>query len=322
MRFELLRKLARAAFVASALLFVTPSLANVLLETPTAPSDAPYQAVLVLSRGCNGSPTTRLRVKIPENVIEVRPVAKPGWTVTATSGPYARTIEYEGRKFSEGAREISWTGGPLASDQPAEFIFDAIVAGTSEPGTTLYFPTIQDCETGSVNWVETPAAGQGVPKLPAPALTVSAPGNAAPLLKTGTLVLANIRSREVPPAAKTAAGYLRITNEGAASDRLIGVETPIAELGQVHEMSNSNGIMKMRALERGLEIKPGESLLLKPGGYHIMFTGLKGAAKAGESFPATLTFEKAGKIAVNFKVEPLGAASRKTMDHQHMEQMK
>ena len=67
--------------------------------------------------------------------------------------------------------------------------------------------------------------------------------------------------------------------------------------------------MKMRPLARGLEIKPGESVELRPGGYHLMFEQLKGGLAEGQKFKAALTFEKAGKVEVEFAVMGMGAMS-------------
>ena len=72
-------------------------------------------------------------------------------------------------------------------------------------------------------------------------------------------------------------------------------------------MSISDGIMKMRPLPNGLEIKPGETAELKSGGYHLMFMDLKQPLKQGDTFKATLQFEKAGSLDVNFNVNALGA---------------
>ena len=65
--------------------------------------------------------------------------------------------------------------------------------------------------------------------------------------------------------------------------------------------------MKMRMLAKGLEIKPGETVTVKPSGYHVMLMGLKHQLMQGEHFKATLEFEKAGKVDVDFAIEGIGA---------------
>ena len=94
---------------------------------------------------------------------------------------------------------------------------------------------------------------------------------------------------------------------GSAPDRLVGGSSAVAKDVQVHEMTMANGVMKMRRLAGGLEIKPGQTVTLKPGGYHIMFVGMKRQLKQGEHFKVTLQFAKAGKVAVDFVTEGLGA---------------
>jgi copper(I)-binding protein len=84
--------------------------------------------------------------------------------------------------------------------------------------------------------------------------------------------------------------------------------------------------MKMRELEKGIEIPPGKSVKFAPNGYHVMLFDLKRAPKEGEAFMGTLVFEKAGKVDVKFVVAPLGSADGKSkgapMNHDSMDHMK
>lgn len=124
----------------------------------------------------------------------------------------------------------------------------------------------------------------------------------------GSLKVAQPWARATPKGAAVGGGYFKITNTGAAPDKFIGGSVGISSGFEVHEVSMENGVMKMRMLPGGIEIKPGETVTLKPGGYHIMFTGLKQPLKQGETFKATLHFEKAGNVDVDFQVEGIGAA--------------
>ena len=121
------------------------------------------------------------------------------------------------------------------------------------------------------------------------------------------LQITGVWARATPKGAQVGGGYLRITNNGNAPDRLVSGSSPVAGKFELHEMSMSGGVAKMRELTNGLEIKPGETIELKPGGNHVMFVGLKQPLERGKPFTATLQFEKAGKVDVEFKVEPLGA---------------
>ena len=122
----------------------------------------------------------------------------------------------------------------------------------------------------------------------------------------GTLDIAGPYSRATPKGASVAAGYLSIKNTGAAADRLVSGSSDAAAKFEVHEMSMDGGIMKMRPIQGGLEIKPGETVELKPQGLHIMFVGLKKPLKQGDHVKATLVFEKAGKVDVEFDVTGMG----------------
>jgi copper(I)-binding protein len=101
--------------------------------------------------------------------------------------------------------------------------------------------------------------------------------------------------------------YLTITDTGAA-DRLTSVVSPVATEAALHESFNDNGISKMRPVA-ALPVQPGNPVTLAPGGYHIMLMGLKQPLKQGDSFPVTLTFEKAGAVTTTVTVEKAGASA-------------
>jgi periplasmic copper chaperone A len=109
-----------------------------------------------------------------------------------------------------------------------------------------------------------------------------------------------------PSGAKVGAGYLKITNEGTQPDRLVALTSPAARKVAAHASVKEGDVIKMRLLEQGVEIKPGETAELNPEGMHIMFEGLNAPLVAGARVKATLTFEKAGSIEVEYTVEPLG----------------
>ena len=123
----------------------------------------------------------------------------------------------------------------------------------------------------------------------------------------GSLKISSPWARATPKGASVGGGYMTITNTGAAPDRLVGGSTDISKGFEVHQMKMEGGVMKMRPVAGGLEIKPGQTIKLDPSGYHLMFTGLKEQLKQGERFKATLDFEKAGKVPVEFAVEGIGA---------------
>ncbi|HWV95662.1 MAG TPA: copper chaperone PCu(A)C [Xanthobacteraceae bacterium] len=128
-------------------------------------------------------------------------------------------------------------------------------------------------------------------------------------VKASDLVIAQAWTRATPGGAKVAGGYLTIENKGATADRLIGGSTPVAGKLEVHEMSVTDGVMKMHPVAGGLAVEPGKTVKLAPGGYHLMMMELKQPLKQGEKVPVTLQFEKAGKVDVSLNVQGLGAQS-------------
>jgi copper(I)-binding protein len=124
-------------------------------------------------------------------------------------------------------------------------------------------------------------------------------------------------SRVTPGGADVGAGYLVITNKGTQSDRLLSFTTDLAGQPEIHEMTNEGGVMKMRALAKGLEIPAGASIKLEPGGYHLMLLKLKKPLTQGQRYKATLVFEKAGPVDVEFEVRALGANQKEPMHKHH-----
>jgi len=112
-----------------------------------------------------------------------------------------------------------------------------------------------------------------------------------------------------PNAAPTAAGYLTITNTGKLADRLVEISSPAAAEVEPHHMSMAHGIMSMRPIMGGAAIGPGQSLTFAPGGDHLMLIGLKRPLTAGQHVPASLHFEHAGRLNIEFVVEPRPAAT-------------
>lgn len=104
------------------------------------------------------------------------------------------------------------------------------------------------------------------------------------------------------PMGGTAAAFMTITNSGAADDRLVAAKTDVAQVGEIHEMKNVNGVMEMSPLADGLPIPAGQTVELKPGGYHVMLFGLKHDLRAGEHYDLTLTFEHAGEVKLSVPV--------------------
>jgi periplasmic copper chaperone A len=119
----------------------------------------------------------------------------------------------------------------------------------------------------------------------------------------GSLELNAPFARATLPGAPVAGGFLTIVNTGTDDDRLISVSSEIARETQIHEMAMEGDVMRMRPLADGLAVPAGETVVLEPGGYHIMFMGLNGPFVEGETVPVTLEFELAGTVEVGLHIE-------------------
>lgn len=133
--------------------------------------------------------------------------------------------------------------------------------------------------------------------------------------QVGDITVSNSWTRATPPGAKVAGGFMLLTNKGKTADRLVAMSSDISEKGEVHETTMADGVMKMREVEKGLEIPAGGSVELKPGSYHIMFMGLKKPVVAGETVKAKLKFEKAGEIVVDLPAQAPGAGAPAAHGH-------
>jgi copper(I)-binding protein len=124
-------------------------------------------------------------------------------------------------------------------------------------------------------------------------------------------------TRATLPNAPVGGGFLTIENEGPEPDRLVSASSPAAAAVQIHEMAMEGDVMKMRPLADGLELPAGETIVLAPGGLHLMFTGLKQAFVEGETVPVTLVFEKAGTVELALPVLGSAADAAAPGEHAH-----
>lgn len=95
---------------------------------------------------------------------------------------------------------------------------------------------------------------------------------------------------------------MEIRNDGADADTLLGASTDVSQAVEIHSMEMEGGVMTMRPLPEGLTIPAGETASLKPQGYHVMLINLTRDLRPGDRFQLTLTFAKAGDVAVNVVV--------------------
>ncbi len=124
----------------------------------------------------------------------------------------------------------------------------------------------------------------------------------------GALTVDHPMAFETAKTAQTAGGFVEITNTGTEDDVLLEVRADFPRV-ELHESKEKDGVATMSHVE-SISVPAGQTVALKPGGYHVMFMGLGGNPfEEGERVPATLVFEKAGEIEVEFAVEPRGSGA-------------
>lgn len=125
-------------------------------------------------------------------------------------------------------------------------------------------------------------------------------------------------ARASPGAVKNGAAFMTLKSHGEA-DRLVSASAPVSAVVELHTHINDNGVMRMRQIS-GIDLPAGETVILKPGGLHVMLIGLKAPLMEGESFPLTLTFEKTGSFTVQVPIKKVGAMGQGKKDmsgHSH-----
>ncbi|MGI3168293.1 copper chaperone PCu(A)C [Pseudooceanicola sp. C21-150M6] len=302
--------------------------AHATLDRKEAEAGATAKITLRVPHGCAGEATHTVRLTLPDGFYAAKPMPKPGWELTTETGPYAAAYDNHGTEMTQGLRQVIWSGGQLDDAWYDEFTVRGTFGPDIAPGTVLYFPAVQDCATGTADWTDTSGA-HDVPN-PSPKLTIVAGGaghehahgaapaaddHAAAPVTAGSLEITGGFSRATLPNAPVGGGFLTITNTGSADDRLIAATSDIASHVEIHEMAMEGDVMRMRELSQGLPVPAGETVTLKPGGFHLMFMDLKTPLTEGETVTVTLTFETAGTATVPLAVGAMNAKGRGTMDH-------
>jgi uncharacterized protein YcnI len=165
-----------AALVGGAIAFPFAASAHITLEKQEAKVGSGYKAVFRVPHGCAGAATVGIHIQIPEGVINVKPQPKPGWQVATVKGKYDKSYTLYGNTLTEGVKQVDFTGGNLPDDFYDEFVLNTTLAGDLKPDTTIYFPVVQDCATGTDRWIEIPEAGKTAEdyEMPAPGLKLLA----------------------------------------------------------------------------------------------------------------------------------------------------
>jgi hypothetical protein len=122
-----------------------------------------------------------------------------------------------------------------------------------------------------------------------------------PTSTPGTVNVLDAWARPAPDAGGTTAVYFRLVNSGDRPDRLIGGESPAAEVTELHQTMIDGDVMQMMPLA-GIDLGPGETVDFEPGGFHVMLIGLARALSPGDSVVLILEFQEAGEIPIEAEV--------------------
>jgi hypothetical protein len=167
----------------------------------------------------------------------------------------------------------------------------------------LYFPA-----AAALAVAMTAALGSAiVPAQAASSMTATNP--ASNTWTVGDLVVSGAYARATLPHAPVGGGFITVTNKGAADDTLVSAASPLAGSVELHEMALKDGIMSMRPLAKGVPIPAGKTVTFSPNGLHLMFMTLKSAFVKGRTVPVTLTFAKAGSVAIELAVGGIAAST-------------
>lgn len=259
MTISLFQTVARVALCLPAL-----ACAHVSLQQPAADTGSPYQAVLRVGHGCDGSATTSVSVQLPAGFDNAQPVPKPGWTLERRAG------------------EITWTAtgkeSALAPTARGEFAIDGKL--TAGPGP-LWWKVRQVCEQGRIDWSDLPARGTSIEGMKTPAVLLQVQAPAAVKVEQAWV-------RPSVPGQQGTGGYMKLTARDG--QRLVSASSPVAGVAEIHEMKMEGEVMKMRAVG-ALDLPAGKTVELKPGGLHLMLMDLKQPLAAGTSVPLTLVLK-------------------------------
>jgi copper(I)-binding protein len=284
-------------------LVATGAMAHVMLDEPRGEAGTRYEGVLRVGHGCDGSPTTALSVRLPAQVRDVRATARNGWSVATRPG------------------EVEFTAAPgaaIAADAKGEFGLAMNLPRESGP---LWLQVQQRCEKGSVAWSQMPSQGTSTAGLKTPAVLLEVMSAQDLALARALPRVDNAWVRASVPGQQATGAFMKLTAKEPME--LVGVTTPVAGTAEVHEMKMEGDVMHMRPAG-AIALAPGQTLELKPGGYHLMLQDLKRPLDAGSKVPLTLLLRNAKGAQAHLDLElpvaaqpPAGSAAGGMEMHKH-----
>ena len=153
------------------LLAAQAGFAHVVLDEPAALAGTSYRASFRVGHGCNGSPTTAIKVFLPAGFQGAKPMPKPGWALSTRVEKLAKPYNSHGKTVTEDVVEIAWTANSKDNWLPDAWYDEFVLrGGLPAEGGPLWFRVLQTCENGSLDWSRIPASGTSTKGLKAPAV--------------------------------------------------------------------------------------------------------------------------------------------------------
>ena len=147
--------------------------AHVSIEEDEVVAGSSAIVTLAFSHGCEGSPTTEVRIQMPETIPTVSPTINANWDVEKVTETLDTPIEGDhGEQITERVSEVVYTARTPVEDGFRDTFELSVTIPEDAAGQTLYFPTIQTCAAGESAWIEMPAADQNADDLESPAPSV------------------------------------------------------------------------------------------------------------------------------------------------------
>ena len=293
-----------AAVLFAALACAFAASAHISVDPPRAETGAIYRGVLHVAHGCDNAPTTSVDLRFPNGVSATAAKAQGGWSVVQTGN------------------EIIWTarrGQALDPKQTGEVPFELRVA--AQPGA-LWLKVFQRCQGASAEWAEVPAQGTSTEGMKHPAVLLRVISSAEAAAYRAQPAVEGAWVRASVAGQQSTGAFMRITAKEPT--QLVGAESPVAGIAQVHQMTMEGDVMKMRPASV-IDLPAGRPFELKPGGFHLMLQDLKKPIEAGSSVPVTLVFRNAAgvesrmdlRIPASVQVPGPAAAGAMPMEHKH-----
>lgn len=164
--------------VAAAVAVGQPASAHVAIAEEEVEAGSSAILTFVVPHGCDDSPTTQIRIQMPESIPTVTPTVNANWDAEKVTEDLETPIEgSHGEQLTERVSEVVYSARTPLADGFRDTFELSVKIPPDAAGEPLFFPTIQTCETGETAWIEIPEEGQGLDELesPAPGVMVVAP---------------------------------------------------------------------------------------------------------------------------------------------------